>query len=765
MTVSSYSLRALYGMDFPSASYFGGTHGPLVDGNTNGEGDFMPDLATIEAGSARVFLKFTGSSAGVRVPVTIILGGVSTSVYSFSLDLWKGKMDKAFTHATNAQIKPYVTSGALVANYMLDDIKSGNGVFHFGPTFLDLEAMAAYSKAQWPDVPCCVRAENTYLETLALAHTSTSSYSWMDFGWAQWINRFAKPDTYYANHINAGKRMRLGSMIGFNILNGGSGITAPWNIHAGQTKDTAWGMSPMELDACTAAYTAHKADVLGLYGWSANPTFDHNNYYGTYTGIQEALTRMANAIIGQVHGPINGHAPIVTPPTDVVGDWALRSAGVHFRSNNPTSPDIPLPTCEENDLLCILAYSRDSGRVVTKPADMTEAARVSGHSLRGGELVLFVKLAAGTEGGTTKTLTLTGSATNTAFQAQSFSFSGNTHVLANLIDTVGSDSSWGGGSANMGPVKGPLTSSSSDCMVLLCAAKTNDFNNGDPPPFTTMSATTHDNESWNRLFMTTNVSGDDSGMFADYCFINGKQSITSKSWTQDAGAGASSMGSGCGFMVSFKPARIASVAVVPPTLVEIEDIDLSLGDSLGITLTAETGTAPITFSKTSAPSALAINASTGVVDWTPSASGLYYIILAATNAGGTDTDDFFVQVATTATNHAPLITNPGNMTVLVQERTTFTVAATDEDGDTLVYSMDAGSPIGATINPSTGFFDYTPQDVGTFPVVLVVSDGRLESRSTFTFTVTDQTLTPGGLPWTKVLGPHLGPPGNQFRRF
>ena len=59
----------------------------------------------------------------------------------------------------------------------------------------------------------------------------------------------------------------------------------------------------------------------------------------------------------------------------------------------------------------------------------------------------------------------------------------------------------------------------------------------------------------------------------------------------------------------------------------------------------------------------------------------------------------------------PVLTVIGDRTVDELSLLTFTATATDPDvGQTLTFSLDPGFPAGATIDPSTGVFNFTPTE-------------------------------------------------------
>ena len=89
-------------------------------------------------------------------------------------------------------------------------------------------------------------------------------------------------------------------------------------------------------------------------------------------------------------------------------------------------------------------------------------------------------------------------------------------------------------------------------------------------------------------------------------------------------------------------------------------------------------------------------------------AGLHFFRLTA--AGPVDLG--LAPIATTPINHAPTLALLDNQVVSVGTTVRFTAAATDPDaGQTLTYSLDAGAPLGATIDPLTGVFTWTPTAV------------------------------------------------------
>jgi hypothetical protein len=79
-------------------------------------------------------------------------------------------------------------------------------------------------------------------------------------------------------------------------------------------------------------------------------------------------------------------------------------------------------------------------------------------------------------------------------------------------------------------------------------------------------------------------------------------------------------------------------------------------------------------------------------------------------------------------NNVPILTSIGNKYVVVNSTLSFTLSATDADGDAILYDTDATN--GTTFNPNTGEYTWitTPADVGTF---------------VWSFNATDNQTSPG----------------------
>jgi len=134
----------------------------------------------------------------------------------------------------------------------------------------------------------------------------------------------------------------------------------------------------------------------------------------------------------------------------------------------------------------------------------------------------------------------------------------------------------------------------------------------------------------------------------------------------------------------------------------------------------------LTFSLTQKPDGMAINNSTGLITWTPTADqiGDYSVTVQADDGhGGTASQSWTINVK--SSNNPPEITNtppPQGATGLLYQ---YQVEATDPDNDTLTYSL-LQSPDDMTIDSETGTISWTPteEQLGTQKLALKVEDGK-----------------------------------------
>ena len=121
----------------------------------------------------------------------------------------------------------------------------------------------------------------------------------------------------------------------------------------------------------------------------------------------------------------------------------------------------------------------------------------------------------------------------------------------------------------------------------------------------------------------------------------------------------------------------------------------------------------------------------------------YVYVVAAVNAGAACYSGFagaHPTASRTAANHAPVITSSPVTVGTVGIPYNYQVLATDPNGDTLHYSLNA-APAGMTLGPADGLISWVPIEKGAFEVVVRVDDGRgKEASQTFTVTVVEVAI-------------------------
>jgi uncharacterized repeat protein (TIGR02543 family) len=182
-----------------------------------------------------------------------------------------------------------------------------------------------------------------------------------------------------------------------------------------------------------------------------------------------------------------------------------------------------------------------------------------------------------------------------------------------------------------------------------------------------------------------------------------------------------------------------------PVLDAIGDQTVDEGDTVTFTATATDADEPantLSYSLNGAPSGAMIDNSSGTFSWTTDESdgpGAYPMTVIVSDGDLTDSEMLTLTVA--EVNTAPVLDAIGNQTVDEGDTVTFTATATDSDepANTLSYSL-GGAPSGATIDPTTGAFNWTTDESdgpGVYPMTVIVSDGDLTDSETLTLTVNE----------------------------
>ncbi len=194
----------------------------------------------------------------------------------------------------------------------------------------------------------------------------------------------------------------------------------------------------------------------------------------------------------------------------------------------------------------------------------------------------------------------------------------------------------------------------------------------------------------------------------------------------------------------------------PPVLVPIADQTVNEETTLSLMVTATDPDLPantLSYSLTSAPSGATIESNSGLFKWTPleaQGPGDYLVTVKVSDNDGppmTDSKSFTVHVK--EANRPPTLNPIADQTVDEEQPLSFSATATDPDlpANTLKFTL-SGAPSGATIDPGSGLFSWTPteaQGPGDYPVTVDVSDNDgppLTDSKTFNIHVNEVNQPP-----------------------
>ncbi len=173
-----------------------------------------------------------------------------------------------------------------------------------------------------------------------------------------------------------------------------------------------------------------------------------------------------------------------------------------------------------------------------------------------------------------------------------------------------------------------------------------------------------------------------------------------------------------------------------PVLAPIDNKSVSEGSILSFLLSATDADGDtVTYSASSLPAGSAFAGST--FTWTPgyTQAGSFQVTFTASDSQATDSQA--VTITVNNTNRAPVLDAIADKSVNETTLLTFTVNATDPDGDTIQYSA-TGLPSGAILSGQT--FNWTPahsQADNSYQATFTASDGTLDDSQTVTITVSD----------------------------
>lgn len=201
-----------------------------------------------------------------------------------------------------------------------------------------------------------------------------------------------------------------------------------------------------------------------------------------------------------------------------------------------------------------------------------------------------------------------------------------------------------------------------------------------------------------------------------------------------------------------------------PVLTTIGSRTASVGNTLSFSVSGSDGDSSTLF-YTSSSSGLTGNVytdgasfdpTTRIFSWNPTMVGVYNVTFNVKDGNPNGNIDSETVLITVTNNQAPTIAAIGNRSVSVNNPITFSISATDPEGDSISYtsSSTGGSgdvyALGATFNPSTRVFSWTPTSQGVYNVRFTALDnGSPGASSSQNITI---TVAPNLAPVLAVIG-------------
>ncbi|MCD4719117.1 MAG: putative Ig domain-containing protein, partial [Desulfobacula sp.] len=199
------------------------------------------------------------------------------------------------------------------------------------------------------------------------------------------------------------------------------------------------------------------------------------------------------------------------------------------------------------------------------------------------------------------------------------------------------------------------------------------------------------------------------------------------------------------------PANAAPVIYSPPVLHGTTGIpynyDINASDPNGD---------DITYSLSTSPFGMSINAATGLISWSPDTAGTYEVTADITDGnGGNDTQSFVITIEDLPVlNQGPTITSTPVVSAVEGQLYIYDVDATDPDpDDVLVYSLE-NPPNGMQIDTSTGLIQWTPGETQIDDHMISIHvDDRAGLFDTQNFILTVSDAMPENIPPVAEAGP------------
>ncbi len=210
---------------------------------------------------------------GGRIVIKLCKGDekyIKDAAGNFSLTKWKDLVGQY----RNVNLGPFIADGTIIGHFLIDEPHRPQRWGKVIPQ-ATVEAMAAYSKSIWPAMPALVRVVPSWL---ALAPVT---YTHLDAGWFQYTANKGNVTQLVTAEVAAAKRLRLGLLVGMNVMNGGNGSSGI----PGVSRDD-YAMSATELRTYGTALL-NQTYACAFYNWQHNL-----DYYGR-TDIKAAMAELS----------------------------------------------------------------------------------------------------------------------------------------------------------------------------------------------------------------------------------------------------------------------------------------------------------------------------------------------------------------------------------------------------------------------------------------------------------------------------------------
>ncbi|MGE5295271.1 MAG: putative Ig domain-containing protein, partial [Solirubrobacterales bacterium] len=177
-----------------------------------------------------------------------------------------------------------------------------------------------------------------------------------------------------------------------------------------------------------------------------------------------------------------------------------------------------------------------------------------------------------------------------------------------------------------------------------------------------------------------------------------------------------------------------------PVLSLIGDKQVTAGQTLTFTAAAtDSDSDALTYTATGLPAGATFT--NRVFSWTPGTSAVGTHQVTFTVSDGSAQDSETITITVVRVNAAPILGGIGNKSVNENQSLSFSISASDADGDALMYSA-SGMPSGASFTGQT--FTWKPgySQSGAYNVTFTVGDGKAQDSETITISVANVNRPP-----------------------